>query len=397
MTNLIKQNTALAPFEPTNIIEAMKLAETLSSSSLVPTSLRGKPSDVLVVMMKGRELGLPPMAALANIHVIEGKAVCSSDLMQGIVLASGKCKYFRLVESTADRCTYETERRDTPGATRITWTREDAQRANLLSKDNWRKYPAAMLRARCAADLARDVYPDVAAGLYETDEGDDFRKREPVATEVEVIRPPQRPDSVSALKDQLRAKLAPATVNIQQQAQAVAANPDTSIFPSEFTPAADESLAEPIFPELIVANPVQPTESSADGIPPEWTQDPACWYDPSVGGIDPDSAEIAKRLKISARMGEKWNGWCSETCWRGARLGKFTPEKIVLGSEGGGRHKALQAAVEFAVQQVASGKVPEMLGIGALAADYCLAMMEHRYEVFRQLGADTKVGGSEGD
>jgi hypothetical protein len=64
---------------------------------------------------------------------------------------------------------YETYR-EGEGVTPMTFTIEEAQAAGVAGKDNWRKYPKAMLRARCIAALARTVYPDLLAGVYETEE-----------------------------------------------------------------------------------------------------------------------------------------------------------------------------------------------------------------------------------
>jgi hypothetical protein len=85
--------------------------------------------------------------------------------------------------------TYETKRRGAPKPQQLTWTLADAQRAGLGGGDNWKKYPRAMLSARCKAELARDVYPDVLAGVYETSEADE------IAGTAQVLRavPPQTP------------------------------------------------------------------------------------------------------------------------------------------------------------------------------------------------------------
>lgn len=53
---------------------------------------------------------------------------------------------------------------------RRVWTMGDAKRAGITGKGTWAAYPAAMLRHRCAADLAREVYPDVLLGLYDPEE-----------------------------------------------------------------------------------------------------------------------------------------------------------------------------------------------------------------------------------
>jgi hypothetical protein len=51
----------------------------------------------------------------------------------------------------------------------MSFTTADAQRAGL-NGDNWRKYPAAMLRARCLSAICRAVFPDLCLGLYDPDE-----------------------------------------------------------------------------------------------------------------------------------------------------------------------------------------------------------------------------------
>lgn len=158
---------------PRTVDEVRSLSSLFAKSSLLPDALRGKEADVFVSIMAGQELGLPPMAALRGVHVVKGKPVLSADTMVGIVLGSGLAEYFSCVEENATSVTYETKRRGAPHSQTCTWTLEDAKRARLEG-DNWAKYPRAMLKARCKAMLARDVYPDVLAGCYDDDEARDF-------------------------------------------------------------------------------------------------------------------------------------------------------------------------------------------------------------------------------
>src|SRR5690606_28625265 len=153
---------------------AEQIAVRLSKSTLLPSALRGKPADLAVIMITGHELGLSPMQALRGLHVVEGRPVLSADLIVGLVKKHPACKYFRLVESTDERATYETLREGDPEPTRITWTIQQATKAGLTGRNNWRAHPAAMLRARASAALARAVYPDVAMGIYDPDEALDF-------------------------------------------------------------------------------------------------------------------------------------------------------------------------------------------------------------------------------
>lgn len=167
-----KENRSLAII-PRTVDEVRALAKMFAQSALLPPDLRGKEPDVFVSIMAGQELGLPPMAALRGVHVVKGKPVLSADTMVGIVLGSGLAEYFSCIEETPESVTYETKRRGSPHSQVCTWTIDDARNAGL-GGDNWKKYPRAMLKARCKAMLARDVYPDVLAGCYDPDEAREF-------------------------------------------------------------------------------------------------------------------------------------------------------------------------------------------------------------------------------
>lgn len=162
--------SAPLPFEPENMSQMFRFADFISRATTVPRALQGKPADILLVLMKGRDLGFNLVQSLSAIHIVEGKAALDSSYMVALCKKSPVCEYFRLVESTDKRATYETKRRGELEPTRMTFTWEQAERAGVTGKDNWRKWPDAMLRARCASALARAVYPDAVAGLYESDE-----------------------------------------------------------------------------------------------------------------------------------------------------------------------------------------------------------------------------------
>lgn len=158
-------------FQPDALGGAMSLAKQLAQSTLIPKALQGKPGDVLVVLLTGKEFGLGPMQALRGIHVVEGKAVMAADLMVGLCAARREvCAFFTLVESTARKATYRAQRVGSPEPVTMTWTIDQAQAAGLASKHNWKAYPEAMLRARCASALARVVFPDLLAGTYDPEE-----------------------------------------------------------------------------------------------------------------------------------------------------------------------------------------------------------------------------------
>lgn len=52
----------------------------------------------------------------------------------------------------------------------VSFSIEEAERLGLLNKDNWKKQPSAMLRARCTTKCLRMHVPEIAAGIYDPHE-----------------------------------------------------------------------------------------------------------------------------------------------------------------------------------------------------------------------------------
>ena len=160
--------------EPRSMNDAVRLSQRLFDSQMFAGY--GMPQAILGTILLGRELGLPAMAALRSVHVIEGKHSLSADLMVALVLKSGLAEYFQLVESTDKICTFSTHRKGAPEPTTLSYTIEQAEQAGLLFQrpgkqpGPWHKIPKQMLRARCKSELARLEYPDLLAGLYTPEE-----------------------------------------------------------------------------------------------------------------------------------------------------------------------------------------------------------------------------------
>lgn len=183
-TTHVQSSTALAVRDPgvaqalvpTTIGEAMSLSAEISKSSLVDAAYRAKQADVLHIVLAGQELGLPPMAALRLFYIEKGKPQLYADGAVAIVMGRrDTCRSFRLIESTDKVATFETVRNspDGPQVTRMSYTVQEAQAANLLEKPPWRANRAAMLRARCKSALAKTVYPDLLGGVRIVEDDDD--------------------------------------------------------------------------------------------------------------------------------------------------------------------------------------------------------------------------------
>lgn len=161
--------------------EIESIAAKAFESRLLNSEIRNAQAAFFVAAV-GAELGLSPLQSLQNIYVIKGKAILSAHAILALVKRRRDiCSYFRLVESTAESATYETLRTGEPEPTRLTFTIEDAKRANLLNNPTWKAHPSAMLRARCGTALARAVYPDLILGVYDEYEAPEIRGSDTVS------------------------------------------------------------------------------------------------------------------------------------------------------------------------------------------------------------------------
>lgn len=161
----------------------------IAGTELVPKAYRNNMPAIMACVLTGRALGLDEMTSLRMIYVVDGKATLSAELM---VMAVRRHGHSISGESSADQATAKGRRADTGDEMSVTWTMEDAKRAGLQGKQNWVKYPQAMLWARAVSQLVRMLFPDALLGLAYTPEemGDDGTLTvDVVADEVEAGRP----------------------------------------------------------------------------------------------------------------------------------------------------------------------------------------------------------------
>jgi 5'-3' exonuclease len=160
--------------DPRSLRQATQLAQDMFASRMF--GAYGTPQGVLSTVMVGRELGLPALAALRSIHVVEGRHTLSAALMVALVLKAGLAEYFEPVEFDEKKATFLTKRRGARKEVSLTHTIEMAVTAGLVKKDsNWLKVPIDMLCARAQSRLARMIYPDLLAGLYTPEELEEMR------------------------------------------------------------------------------------------------------------------------------------------------------------------------------------------------------------------------------
>lgn len=147
------------------LVPAAELADKISRTEFVPSGLRGKPDAIAACVLFGHEVGIPPMQSLSKIHVVDGRPAMAAELMRAVVLRAGHHIWFE--DTTTTKVTVCARRGEWPEQqiSRVTWTMDDAKKAGLDGRQNWRKYPRAMLKARATSEVCRDVFPDVLGGI----------------------------------------------------------------------------------------------------------------------------------------------------------------------------------------------------------------------------------------
>lgn len=166
----IKPTFSLAP---QNIEEALKFADYLSKSTIVPKDFANNPGNILVAIQWGMELGLQPMQAMQNIAVINGRPALWGDAVIALVRSSPLCEY--IYESDdGETATCRVKRRNEEEQVR-TFSMAEAKAAGLAGKQGpWSQYPKRMRQMRARAFAMRDVFPDVLRGMPVAEELQDI-------------------------------------------------------------------------------------------------------------------------------------------------------------------------------------------------------------------------------
>jgi hypothetical protein len=153
----------------------MAIAKQIAATPFVPESYRNQPEAVVAAILTGRELGIGPMQALRDIHMVDGRPAFAAQLMLakmrqgGIVLLE--------TDSTDERAWIKARRPDTGEVGEFEFTIKEAEVAGLLAKagKSWTKYRKDMLWARAVSRMARRFGSDLLGGLvYSKEELDDL-------------------------------------------------------------------------------------------------------------------------------------------------------------------------------------------------------------------------------
>lgn len=192
-------------------VDLWQFATVISTSGMAPKGITTKEAITVAIQM-GLEVGLPPMAALQNIAVINGRPSIWGDAQLGIVRQTGQLERYEEAETNnaSDLIFRELCLTDDPEQKKVLrlqlakaqaghnkttedfgvtvfvqrknyepifnrFTVADSKVARLWGKEGpWTNYPARMLKFRARSFALRDQFGDALKGLLSAEEAQDL-------------------------------------------------------------------------------------------------------------------------------------------------------------------------------------------------------------------------------
>jgi hypothetical protein len=164
---IVHEQKALMTSEGMKVMQEQ--AKQLFMSGLCPKSI-SKWEQVLIIGLYGRELDLPMIRSLNEIHVIDGHPGISAKLMNIKVRENLPHAQVDVLEKTDKICRIRFQRSPNHKPVEVSYTIEEAQKAGLTGKNNWKNHPVDMLFARCISRMVREECPEAVHGFVYTPE-----------------------------------------------------------------------------------------------------------------------------------------------------------------------------------------------------------------------------------
>lgn len=179
----------------------LRQADLFVKSGFFPKHVDSK-EKALVIMLKGRELGLPFTEALGKISVIQGIATTKVETLLGLARKTGQLQDFKVKyhpnEINPEYCEVTITRKgQSPHTARF--GDQDAKAMGLDQRDNYKKQKGTMYQWRAIAKNLRVTFPDAIGGLYLEEEISDVVIDHSEAPQVtEVVQPEKQIEAPSA-------------------------------------------------------------------------------------------------------------------------------------------------------------------------------------------------------
>lgn len=170
--------------------QALRAAQMLSQSTLVPQNYQGKPQDCFIAVEMAARMNTSPIFIMQNLYVVKGKPSWAGQACMAMINACGKFRDVKHVytgtKGTDSRGCYVTATRisdgETVNGTEVTMALVKAE--GWITNSKWKNMPEQMLGYRAASFFARMYCPEALMGLQTYEEVQDAEPRSNTAVDL---------------------------------------------------------------------------------------------------------------------------------------------------------------------------------------------------------------------
>lgn len=170
MSNAVATVQSQGILLPANMTQAIELANMIAKSELVPTQLRQKPADCLLVIEQSMRWGMSPFAVAQCTSVIHGKLMYEGKLVAAVVNANGnlqeRLSYVYSGEGDNRKIVVTGHMRGEKEPRTIEAVLKDVKTSN----EQWKKQPDQQLMYSGVRTWARRHTPELMLGVMSPDE-----------------------------------------------------------------------------------------------------------------------------------------------------------------------------------------------------------------------------------
>lgn len=258
--------------------DAWRFCSAIAASGLAPKGM-DTPQKILYALELGYEVGLPPLAALQSIAVINGRASLYGDVMIGLCQASGKFDDEAFEENfeygddglcSKVTCTVRRLPKGKPIVREFTW--EEAKAAGLAGKDTYKQYRKRMMQMRARGFALRDGFADVLRGIISREEAMDLLPEKVVGSSSTV---PAKPTNLAQMTETLTAAEPISDVAVPAAQETTAEQPTSAETPAAKAKTTKKEKTESAQPKAtpVATAPAMPPPKPI--VPPVAEQAPA--------------------------------------------------------------------------------------------------------------------------
>jgi len=171
-----------------SIDDVSRVAQMMSKSGFFDNAKSAAQAGVKI--LAGMELGIPPVASVRGVYILDGNTCLSSGLLAALIKQHPRYDY-KVVEATDERAELQFFEEGEEQGT-VSFSMDEAHSIDhgnkkLAEKDNWQNYPSDMCFSRALSRGRRRYCPDIGNGLYTPDEMVAVTDKEGHVVEAEVV------------------------------------------------------------------------------------------------------------------------------------------------------------------------------------------------------------------